>query len=287
MEHNPIGPAMLGWLQQRARLGELTPATITTYRTHLASFLTHVGPDRELATVTTDDIEAWLASMDVSPATRNTRAATVRSFYAWATARELVVRDPCRLMARAKVPRSPAKRARADDLAVVLAHANGRDRTLVLVALQCFLRRGELAGLQVEDWHTGSAELYVRRGKGGHARVVPVPAEAAAALAAWVAVLGRRSGPMWPSSHRPGQGLAPRTISALVKAAGDAVDVKLWTHLLRHTGLSDAAEEGADYVALARVAGHEDPATTMRTYSHPRGHQLRAAVEGRRYSAAS
>lgn len=283
MEPNPIGPTMSGWLNTRAQLGELAPATVDTYLTHMASFVAHVGPDTPVATVTAAHLERWLASLDVAPSTRNTRMATVRSFFAWAHARELVPRDPCRLVRRAKVPRAPAKRARPGDLATVLAHVGGRDRTLLLLALQCFLRRGELAALQVSDWDPAARELYVR-GKGGHHRTVPVPAEAARALNAWSEVLGRRSGPMWPSSHRPGAGLSPRTISHLVRSAGEACDVVLWTHLLRHTGLSDAAEvAGADYVALAQVAGHADPSTTMRVYAHPRDHQRRAVVEGRQY----
>lgn len=39
-------------------------------------------------------------------------------------------------------------------------------------------------------------------------------------------------------------------------------------------------------VALAQVAGHADPKTTMRIYIHANDTETRAAIEGRRYRQA-
>ncbi len=151
---------------------------------------------------------------------------------------------------------------------------------MLIVLAQLGLRRGELADLRVEDWDRTRGRMRVK-GKGGKARFVPVPVEAAEELAWWVG--RRRSGPMWPSTHRAGKGLAPGTISRLVAEAGQRVGVDLWTHLLRHKALTDAAERGARPVALARAAGHEDPSTTMRVYIHPADTEVAAALEGRSY----
>lgn len=286
MTHYPIGATSRAWLDGAAHRDELAPHTIANYGRFLASFADHVGPDTDITTITPEHIEAWLAGM-VDPfgaplmgSTRRTRLTATRSFFHWAVERNLIQRDPARLVRSPRTRKGPPKRARGDDLAKVLAVAEPRARVMMIVALQTFIRRTELAGLQVEDWD--GDRLYIRHGKGGKERWVAVPDEARRELAAWVAVLGRSYGPMWPSSHRPGEGLTPGSISHIVNRAGQRAGVKLWTHLLRHTGISDAVAAGAPISAVQRQAGHSSSSVTDH-YIHMRDVEVRTAVEGRRY----
>lgn len=216
--------------------------------------------------------------------TRRTRLAAVRAFTAWAHDRQLLDRDPATLVRAPKVRRRPPPRARADDLARVLALAEPRDRVMLVVLLQTAIRRAELAGLQVGDWD-GAGRLYIADAKGWSERWVTVPAEAQRELGHWVALLGRPDGPMWPSSHRPGHGLALGTISHIVSAAGRRAGVRLWTHLLRHTALSDAAAAGATSHQLQRQSGHRY-SSTLDGYVHLQLDDVAPAWEGRRYRAA-
>lgn len=292
MASNPIGPTVHAWLH--AEQHGLRPATITTYRRHLHSLAGHVGPTLPLHHLTTELVEQWLASMvhrsgakageQLEASTRRTRLAAVRAFTAWAVARELIDRDPAAQVRAPKVRRRPPPRARADDLARVLALAEPRDRVMLVVLLQTAIRRGELAGLRIEDWD-GAGRLYVADAKGWRERWVTVPAEAQRELTHWVALLGRHDGPMWPSSHRPGQGLAPGTISHLVAQAGRRAGVRLWTHLLRHTALSDAAAGGATSHQLQRQSGHRY-SSTLDGYVHLQLGEVAEAWEGRSYRAA-
>ena len=91
---------------------------------------------------------------------------------------------------------------------------------------------------------------------------------------------------MWPSSHRPGHGLAPGTISHLVAQAGRRAGVRLWTHLLRHTALSDAAAGGATSHQLQRQSGHRY-SSTLDGYVHLDLADVAPAWEGRSYRAVS
>jgi integrase len=283
---HPIDSVSRAWLDGADQRDELRPATIRSYREHLARFAGHVGPDRDVATISAADVESWLSALKaagIGPGTRNTRRAVLASFFRWCRARQIIDHDPMLLVGRARTPRGQHKRLTAEQAAAMVQASDPHDgtRLMVLLALQCMLRRGDLEGLQAGHWDRGRQVLTILEGKGWKARDVPVPVEAAVHLDWWLA--GRMSGPMWPSSHRPGVGLSARTIGARVSAAGARAGVHCWPHLLRHTGISDAAMAGANPVALARAAGHEDPATTMRTYVHPTGPEVAEALAGRSY----
>ena len=43
---------------------------------------------------------------------------------------------------------------------------------------------------------------------------------------------------------------------------------KITFHDLRHTAISHQIEGGADIVSVSKVAGHSNPATTLRIYAH-------------------
>lgn len=286
MMRHPIGPAWRAWLAGTADRDELAPDTIDSYRRHLDSLTRHVGDRLPLAELTPGHVETWLDTMaHLQPSTRRTRLAAVRAFLDHAVDRELVAENVARRVRPPRVRRRPPPRARADDLARVLALANPRDRVLLVLALQTAIRRGELAGLRVEDWDPAGQRLYIADAKGTTERWVTVPAEARRELAIYVAHLGVTTGPMWPSTHRPGEGLARGTISQLVARAGRRAGVRLWTHLLRHTALTDAAAAGATSHQLQRQSGHRY-SSTLDGYVHLGMEDVAPAWEGRAYRAA-
>lgn len=141
-----------------------------------------------------------------------------------------------------------------------------------------------LRQLSVSDWDPAGQRLYITSAKGDTERWVTVPAEARRELANYVAHLGTTTGPMWPSSHRPGQGLARGTISQLVARAGRRAGVHIWTHLLRHTALTDAAAQGATSHQLQRQSGHRH-SSTLDGYVHLGLADVAPAWEGRAYRA--
>ena len=208
----------------------------------------------------------------------------MRAFFGWASEpgpEQLITYDPTRAVRRAKVRKKPPPRAQADDLARILGQCEPRDRVLLLLLLQTGIRRGEAADARIEDYDRDRQRLYVR-GKGSKERWVVVPEEAVRELEPYLAYLGRRSGPLFPSSHRPGQGLAPGTISHIVRQAGERAGARLWTHLCRHTALSDAAENGATAWELQAQAGHTYSSTTD-AYVHISERSVERAMAGRRY----
>ena len=284
-ELSRFGPACRAWLDERP---DLAATTLASYREHVASFGRHVGPDFPVRDLMPAHFTEWLRSMDCADSTRNTRMATLRSFMAWASEPgpfQIIAWDPTRRVRRYRVQQGPPPVINRDDLARVLELAPGRDRVMMVLLVQTTIRRAELASARIEDYDLARARLRVT-GKGTKTRWVEVPAEAQAEIGAWLAVLGRRSGPLFPSSHRPGHGLAPGTISHIVAAAGRRCGVHLWPHLLRHQGLTDAAEQGATAWELQRQAGHAYSSTTDR-YIHVADGSVARAMAGRRYRGRS
>lgn len=277
---NSIATITRDWLTGRYARDEISRQTHANYQYYLHRFTTHVGPDRPLASITTSDIEAWIASLTVVPASRNTYAATIRVFFAWATERGLIDRNPALTIRRAKAPKRPPRRIPGDQVAALIAAATGVTRPVVIVVVQTMIRRGELEQLTVQDYDRRERLLYVR-GKGARDRVVPVPTEARRALDDWLG--GRLSGPMWPADD--GHPISGSHLGKLVTLTGRAIGLRVSLHDLRHTGASDVAAAGHSVAALRDLLGHASLATTSR-YVWPGRAELADTIEGRSYRAA-
>ena len=138
-----------------------------------------------------------------------------------------------------------------------------RDLAVLRLLHDCCLRRVEVVRLDRED--VQGVDLRVRP-KGPRAAVVMVPIarKASAALDGWLDVRGGHSGPLFCAWHRDTR-LAPSTINRLVCRAGKAAGVECRPHGLRHTAITTALDRsGGDVRAVAALARHQDPSTTLR-----------------------
>lgn len=72
--------------------------------------------------------------------------------------------------------------------------------------------------------------------------------------------------------------LSARTYKMFLRWAGLDPDAYRF-HDLRHTAITDWIESGADPKTAQALAGHSDPAVTMRIYAHARAGSMRPAVE--------
>lgn len=183
---------------------------------------------------------------------------------------------PRRSTAHAGDPATLAALWRAVDVDPLPAR-RARDRALLALLYGAGLRRAEAAALTVANVgaDVGGGRVNVERGKGGRARVVPVAAWAASALADWRAA--RRSaldddaagGAFVVSVNRHGQPTAhPLTghgIGRAVARVAAAAGVPVVPHDLRRAFVSAAITAGGgDLSAAAFLAGHASVTTTAR-----------------------
>lgn len=286
---NGLGTVMRQWLDGRLARSEISPLTHNSYHYNIEAFIEHFGEDTDPNSITVEQIESWIAGLRsrhsgrrLGPASLNNKTATLRVFFAWALRRGFVDVDPMLDIRRAKIPKRPPRWIPPDQVLRVLSNAPTRARAMIILSLQLGLRRSEIAGLDAEDWNREAGFLYVR-GKGAKDRELPMTIEAAEAAEAWLC--GRLTGPMWPSSHNPGEGLSRQSVGLIMTKAATEVGLDITPHAYRHTAATDTLRGGGSLETVRRLLGHETYAPTS-NYVHSRPEDLRPEIEGRRYTKA-
>ena len=140
-------------------------------------------------------------------------------------------------------------------------------RNLVRAALLTGCRYGELTAMQVQDFNPDTGHIYVRPGKTGKPRDVPLTEEGQGFLESLTVgrlpsarVFLREDGETWGYSHQI------RRLAAAVENA--RIDKPVTFHILRHTYGSMLAMRGVPMAVIATVLGHADTRTTEKHYAH-------------------
>ena len=151
-----------------------------------------------------------------------------------------------------------------------------RDRAILILFLYSGLRCNELRMLDVPDLDFDEMTVLVRFAKRSKQRVVPLHAEAAAALTEYLE--GRTSGPMFFSERK--QRLSLRRLRSLIKELGQQAGLRkdLHPHALRHSFAVALLEKDVDLETIRDLLGHEDIKTTS-IYLHCSTAKRRAAVD--------
>ncbi|WP_235432534.1 tyrosine-type recombinase/integrase [Nostocoides japonicum] len=237
------------WLQASG-----TPTTTIGLRRYYVVRLIRHFPNRELRTLTTSDLLAWLAAQNWSPNTRKAARSALRNFYGWLAHTERIPRSPALELPVIRVPRARPKPTPEDVYREALATDDARARLAIRLAGQCGLRRGEICKVRGDDIaQTPSGPSLRVVGKGGHARDVPLPEDLAEEIT--------EHGPGWlfPSPSARGGHLTPHHLAKIVTAAlgGEAC-----THSLRHRAATMAYAGTRDLRAVQELLGHSRPETT-------------------------
>jgi site-specific recombinase XerD len=146
----------------------------------------------------------------------------------------------------------------------------GRDAALLAVAYSAGVRRAEIVGLNVDDWHPADRSLRVI-GKGNRERRVYLAPWAARYLQGWLRLRGRRAtGPLFVRVYKSGKigtdRLSGQTVADILdERAAQAGTPAASPHDLRRTFISTLlADPQTDLVTVQALAGHASAATTAR-----------------------
>ncbi len=242
-----------------------------------ASFAGRANPPRRVSPL---HVRGYLADLHARrhPSTLGRKLAALRTFF-----RYLVREGDCRLDPTAGIPaprtpkRLPRPLAVDDCVSLMEASENAaapsekllRDRALVELLYGAGLRVGEVASLDVRDvdLHRGDVRVL---GKGGVERVVPVPAEARAALSAYLAARrapGLLGKPLFTALRPRRDGprrLGVRDIRRILKsrALGAGIRERVHPHRLRHSYATHLLDMGADLREIQELLGHASLSTT-------------------------
>jgi integrase/recombinase XerD len=260
-------------------------SALTTIAGLLTSGRADVGslPWQELRYVHTQAVRTLLADR-YAPATVNRQLSALRGVLRECWRLGLTSAEDYRRAADLEPVRGstlPAGRAlTSGELAALFASCAGgragdvRDAALLAVLYGAGLRRAEAVGLDLDDYDRCEAQLAVRRGKGHKARMAYATGGTAQALDGWLGVRGDAAGPLFCPVDKAGRvrlvrlsGQAVREL--LVRRAGRAGVAAFSPHDLRRTFISDLLDRGADLAVAQQLAGHTNPATTVRYDRRP------------------
>lgn len=293
-----LGEALNAFCRYAAGERAMSAHTLRAYRGDLRSLLSFAaeegcaGPgDLELGT-----FRRWLGAQSQSGVARATlarRAATARSFTAWALREELIDADPTLRLKAPQRERSLPGVLQESQLARILerleeAAAGGeplavRNRALVELLYATGTRVGELTGLDIDDLDQDRRTLRVI-GKGDKERTVPYGVPAAVALDDWLRrgrprLVKAGSGPALFLGARGGR-VDQRQVRALVQGLFEALGdtAASGPHALRHSAATHLLDGGADLRAVQEILGHSSLATTQ-IYTHVSVDRLRKSYQ--------
>lgn len=242
-------------------------------------FLSYLANDR------TTDPEAPSANLGIEPAARARKLSSIKSFYKYLTLRtkQLTV-NPVADIEYPKLRKSLPKYLTLAQSAALLQAVSGpnekRDYAILMLFLNCGIRRGELVGLNLSDVYEDRIRVV---GKGNKERFVYFGSACRKAIDAYLpernkkvltdnrALFGSRDG------NRISVSAVHRLVKKHLLAAG--LDAEQFSaHKLRHTAATMMLSGGVDVKTVQEVLGHENLNTTQ-IYTHIENTELKVAAE--------
>lgn len=160
------------------------------------------------------------------------------------------------------------------------ANSDERRRRLVILLLYgCGLRTMELRGLDLSDVQVDRQELFVKKGKGGFQRMIPVPAAVWMELLAYLTERGGKRGPLFRTESK-GRRISLLGVGQIVKEAArcSGLEGLVTPKTLRHTFGTHLMDRGVDIGVISTLMGHRSPQETG-VYLHVLPGKREAAVE--------
>ncbi len=240
--------------------------TITT--ADVFDFLSYLANDR------TRPDDAYSSGIDT--AARARKLSAIKSFYKYLTVRTKQLQtNPVQDLEYPKLRKSLPKYLTLEQCQALLSAVQGpnakRDYAILMLFLNCGIRRSELVGLNISDVYDDRIRVL---GKGNKERIVYFGAACKAAIQDYLAV--RRQVTL--SDNRALFGSAS-AVHRLVKKHMLAAGLEqMSAHKLRHTAATLMLSNGVDVKTVQEVLGHENLNTTQ-IYTHIENTELKIAAE--------
>ncbi len=246
------------------------PSTIVTYSKAVEQFEVFLSEPRRrrprrVADVRREDVEAFLverADAGMRPATLSQRFRSLQQFFKWLAAEGEIDGSPMATMRPPQVPETPPPVLREADLRKLLDACAGtdfedrRDNAMIRLFLDSGMRRGELAGLRMEDVDLDQ-EAAVVMGKGRRPRACPFGHKTGQALDRYMRARAKRSDASEPWLWLGKRGRLTETgVEQAVKRRGRAAGLPdIHPHQFRHTYAHQWLASGGTEGDLMRLAG--------------------------------
>ena len=229
------------------------PRYLESLKLYLSKFSKAFG-ERPIAAITPEALDNWLRALPYSPKSRANFRAHIGVLFGYAMRRRMIDSNPITHTARPKLPDNPPEIFTVDELRALLESATPDVIPMLAIGAFAGLREAEIERL---DWSEidlarGHIEVLARKAKSARRRIIPIQPN----LAAWLAPLQRKSGPVVPAGARK-KLLAARKAAELVKWPRNG---------LRHSFASYRLAAIHDAPRVSTKLGHTSPQMLYSTY---------------------
>ena len=242
-------------------------------------FLSYLANDREF------NPEAYSSEKGISPTSRSRKLSAIKSFYKYLTIRtKQLSENPVADLEYPKLRKSLPKYLTMAQSAALLKSVSGqnekRDYAILMLFLNCGIRRSELVGLNLNDVYEDRIRVV---GKGNKERFVYFGSSCRKAIDAYLPIRNKQvlSDNKALFGSRDSNRISVTAVHRLVKKAllQAGIDPDQFSaHKLRHTAATMMLSGGVDVKTVQEVLGHENLNTTQ-IYTHIENTELKLAAE--------
>ena len=275
----------IAYLQAEKRF---SPLTVKAYARDLGQFADFLHAEYELDDLTKAKpvmVKSYLVALKEQGLVNrsiNRKLSTLRTFYKYCLREGLVEKSPMTGVKALKQPKTLVKFVTETDINKVSFgddddFATCRDHLLFELLYQTGMRQAELRGLRDVDIDKAGMQLKVH-GKRNKDRFVPLSSQMIKLIERYQVL---RDAAFTAKADRlllndKGEEMSPSYVYNKVHRMLEGVTTlkQKSPHVLRHTFATYLLDEGASLVAIQRLLGHEDLATTQ-IYAHNTIEQLK------------
>lgn len=242
-------------------------------------FLSYLANDRVI------NPESSVPEYGITPASRSRKLSAIKSFYKYLTVRtKQLTENPVADLEYPKLRKSLPKYLTLEQSSALLQAVSGsnekRDYAILMLFLNCGIRRSELVGLNLTDVYEDRIRVV---GKGNKERFVYFGASCRKALDAYLSERNKKqlsdNRALFASrdNNRISVSAVHRMVKKYLLMAGLDAD-NFSAHKLRHTAATMMLSGGVDVKTVQEVLGHENLNTTQ-IYTHIENTELKIAAE--------
>ena len=275
----------IAYIQAEKRFSLLT---VEAYQRDIEQFVAYLKSDFEVDDLTKVDrlmVKSYIVHMKEEGLVNrsiNRKISTLRTFYKYCLRENLIEKTPMTGIKALKLPKTLVKFVTETDINKV-SFGDGddfptcRDRLLFELLYQTGMRQAELRGLKDGDVDKMDMQLKIH-GKRNKDRMVPLSREMIQLIVQYQAM---RDATFTDKAERlllndKGEEMSPSYVYNKVHHMLEGVTTlkQKSPHVLRHTFATHLLDEGASLVAIQKLLGHKDLATTQ-IYAHNTIEQLK------------
>lgn len=242
-------------------------------------FLSYLANDR------TANPDAAFPEHGISASSRARKLSTIKSFYKYLTVRTKQLQEnPVADLEYPKLRKSLPKYLSLDESSRLLQAVSGqnekRDYAILMLFLNCGIRRSELMGLNITDVYEDRIRVI---GKGNKERFVYFGTACRKAIDAYLVERNKKvlTDNRALFGSRDNNRISVSAVHRLVKKAllqAGLDETQFSAHKLRHTAATMMLSGGVDVKTVQEVLGHENLNTTQ-IYTHIENTELKVAAE--------